>query len=96
MTGEAADLSGRVAVVTGAASGLGRAEAIGLTVLHACGGELERSAAWAVARELLLPGLIALDERDREELLKGPAAPALHRRPGFPSNASVVGKTLPG
>jgi DNA-binding NarL/FixJ family response regulator len=53
-----------------------RAEDIGLTVLHACGGELERSAAWAVARELLLPGLTALDERDRQELWNGPAAPA--------------------
>jgi DNA-binding NarL/FixJ family response regulator len=50
-----------------------RAEDIGLSVLHARGGQLERSAAWAVARELLLPGLAALDS---EELWKGPAAPA--------------------
>jgi ABC-type nitrate/sulfonate/bicarbonate transport system ATPase subunit len=38
-----------------------RAEDIGLSVLHARGGQFERSAAWAVARELLLPGLAALD-----------------------------------
>jgi DNA-binding CsgD family transcriptional regulator len=62
-----------------------RAEEIGLTVLHACGGELERSAAWAVARELLLPGLMALDERDREELWRGPAAPAAAVLEGAPA-----------
>ena len=57
----------------------------GLTVLHACGGELERSAAWAVARELLLPGLMALDERDRDELWNGPAAPAAAVLEGAPA-----------
>ena len=54
-------------------------------VLHARGGELERSAAWAVARELLLPGLMALDESDREELWKGPAAPAAAVLEGAPA-----------
>ena len=58
---------------------------IGLSVLHARGGELERSAAWAVARELLLPGLMALDESDREELWKGPAAPAAAVLEGAPA-----------
>ena len=50
-----------------------RAEEIGLGVLSARGGELERSAAWAVARELLLPGLAGLG---REDLWEGAAAPA--------------------
>ena len=50
-----------------------RAEEVGASVLRARGGELEHSAAWAVARELLLPGLAALDGA---ELWRGPAAPA--------------------
>jgi DNA-binding CsgD family transcriptional regulator len=51
---------------------LEHADDTAVTVLHARGGELERSAAWAIARELLLPGLARLD---REALWKGPAAP---------------------
>ena len=62
-----------------------RADGLRLMVLHARGGELERSAAWAVARELLLPGLIALDEGDREKLWKGPAAPAAPVLEGAPA-----------
>ncbi len=62
-----------------------RAEDIGLSVLHARGGELERSAAWAVARELLLPGLTVLD---REELWKGPAAAAAAVLDGAPAEES--------
>ena len=50
-----------------------RAQALGLRVLTARGGELERSAAWAIARELLVPGLASLD---RERLWHGPAAAA--------------------
>jgi DNA-binding CsgD family transcriptional regulator len=63
-----------------------RGEDMGLRVLHARGGELERSAAWAIARELLLPGLAALD---RAELWKGPAAAAaavLESAPGQESD----------
>jgi DNA-binding NarL/FixJ family response regulator len=50
-----------------------RAQDLGLSVLIARGGELERSAAWAIARELLVPGLAWLD---RERLWHGPAAAA--------------------
>jgi DNA-binding NarL/FixJ family response regulator len=59
-----------------------RGESIGLGVLRARGGEVERSAAWAVARELLLPGVTSLD---REELWKGSAAPAAAILEGVPA-----------
>ena len=58
-----------------------RSQDLGLSVLIARGGELERSAAWAVARELLVPGLASLD---RERLWNGPAAPAAALLEGGP------------
>ena len=63
----------------------GRAEDVGLSVLHARGGELERSAGWAVARELLLPGLTLLGG---DELRSGPAAPAAAVLDGAPAQES--------
>jgi DNA-binding NarL/FixJ family response regulator len=53
-----------------------RAQAAGMTVLHSQGGELERAAAWAVARELLQPAMAHLDEELRSTMSGGPAEPA--------------------
>ena len=59
-----------------------RARDLGVRVLVARGGELEGSAAWAVARELLVPGLTSLN---RERLWTGPAAPAAAVLEGAPA-----------
>jgi AAA ATPase-like protein len=51
-----------------------RAADAGLAVLQASGGELERAAAWAVARELLQPAVARLEPDVRDVVLQGPAA----------------------
>ena len=55
---------------------LDHARRLDLAVLAARGGELERAAAWGVARELLQPALARLDPEHSGRLFHGPAAPA--------------------
>jgi DNA-binding CsgD family transcriptional regulator/tetratricopeptide (TPR) repeat protein len=52
------------------------AAAAGMTVLAACGGELEQAAPWAIVRELLQPAISRLGAEERREILTGPAGPA--------------------
>ncbi|HEX8085486.1 MAG TPA: AAA family ATPase [Solirubrobacteraceae bacterium] len=53
-----------------------RAARTGMRVLAARGSELERDFPFGVVRQLLEPAVLAADEREREELLAGAAAPA--------------------
>jgi DNA-binding CsgD family transcriptional regulator len=76
---------GRLVVLEGQA-GIGKsalvraarasAEAAGMTVLAARGGELERSLSFGVVRQLLEAPLRSASEAERDELLAGPAAAA--------------------
>src|SRR5919201_6430910 len=51
-----------------------RGRAVGMRVLHARGGELEREFAYGIVRQLFEPALAGASEGDRDELLGGAAA----------------------
>lgn len=105
---EAADGAGRILLIEGPA-GIGktalleqlrrRAAAVGITVLAARGGELERAFGFGVVRQLLEAALVGAGTAERQRLLVGAAAlaePVFTDVPSAQPMADVAFATLHG